>query len=313
MTNQDKILRYTLGYNSEKYTCPQCGKKGRYRRYYDTLSFTYLPNKYGRCDRVNGCGYDLNPYKELDFLRDWEKLNDIDFDEIRKENHVAPIQEVIPLFDIFERCANRPLKSNLYDFFVSKFGKEISDKVFYRYACTPTIDGGDMFWQFTDKGEPTTAKIIYYKEGSHHRDREKLPKWVHSELKKKNKLPQDYNPTKYLYGWKNINAKKWEAVNIVESEKTAMAMYARGLSNGKDNTLWLASGGAANKETIKAAALILSFKELPVTLVPDYDEAGQTWKKLAEECGCSYNAAFIEYCKKNNLPSGTDCADLILK
>ena len=50
--------------NSPKLKCPNCGKKEfNGLVYYGTKDYVD-PEKYGRCDRIMGCGYDVRPTRE---------------------------------------------------------------------------------------------------------------------------------------------------------------------------------------------------------------------------------------------------------
>jgi len=48
----------------KKGTCPQCQKPHVFRHYENTETGERLPEKFGRCDRENNCGYHLMPNKE---------------------------------------------------------------------------------------------------------------------------------------------------------------------------------------------------------------------------------------------------------
>lgn len=59
----EKSYRYSLEKKAKMHICVSCGKK-RMTRYIDNQTGEYLPEEYGRCARINNCGYHLNPYKE---------------------------------------------------------------------------------------------------------------------------------------------------------------------------------------------------------------------------------------------------------
>jgi len=66
--------RYKLERGSKKHFCPSCLKK-RLVRFIDIENNQYLPEKYGKCDRSDNCGYSLNPYIDgynTDQLKDWK-------------------------------------------------------------------------------------------------------------------------------------------------------------------------------------------------------------------------------------------------
>jgi len=47
-----------------RYECPECEIPGKFTRYIDTVTGELLPDKYGKCERLDNCGYHLNPYKD---------------------------------------------------------------------------------------------------------------------------------------------------------------------------------------------------------------------------------------------------------
>lgn len=303
-------VRYTLGHNSKKFECPQCGKKDRYRRYYDTLTDKWMPNIFGRCDRVNGCGYDNNLYNDLESLRKWESENGADIEDYKPEVQVQHID----LTPTFFTCAERKRDTNLFNFFVDRFGYEIAEKTFNVYGVTSAKDKSDMFWLFDENNMAITAKCIYYTPGTHHRDREKKPYWVHDALKKTGTLPKDYKPVIQPFGMNIMNFDSIDTVSFVESEKTALAMYAFKLSKGVCNEAFLATGGSSNTKTIsiamqKSAKMTKKFKWK--SIYPDDDEAGKKWIGIAKQL----KLPIIEW--YNNLDEnlrnkGLDIGDLIL-
>ena len=58
-----KEYRYSLEQRGKLHFCVSCGKK-RMTRYIDKETKEYLPEKYGRCARMNNCAYHLNPYQD---------------------------------------------------------------------------------------------------------------------------------------------------------------------------------------------------------------------------------------------------------
>ena len=60
-SNFSNQYRYILETGSKKHVCPDCNKKS-FVRYVDSETGSYLPERYGRCDRESKCSYHLNPY-----------------------------------------------------------------------------------------------------------------------------------------------------------------------------------------------------------------------------------------------------------
>jgi hypothetical protein len=58
-----KEYRYSLEQRGKLHICVSCCKK-RMTRYVDKETNAYLPERYGRCARLNNCAYHLNPYQD---------------------------------------------------------------------------------------------------------------------------------------------------------------------------------------------------------------------------------------------------------
>lgn len=311
-----EIIRYTLGNHetNEKFRCPYCGKEKRYRRYFDTKLQKYLPEKYGRCDRVNGCQADYNPYTDLDFLKKWEADTESAETFSNLCRHViTPVeQKIIDITNIWDKCCCRERTTNLWRYFVARFGYNIAAKTFDRYSITSSTDGADMFWMFGPHNEATTAKCINYKADSHKRDRSRHPYWVHDRLKSVGMMPADYQPPKSLFGSHLIGTSTAKRCFIVESEKTALAGFAHELEQGIDTNLWLATGGSTNTKLITAALPALIIRNIHVTLIPDADEAGQKWLDYAKEVNIPIDNIVHERSNEEQKKDGRDLADMIL-
>lgn len=314
--NNLNIIRYTLGHNSQKFDCPVCGAKKRYRKYYDTQLMQYLPDTFGRCDRVNECHYDNSPYKDLKWLQEYESTNgNLSYEGLSfpPVEHVIKPLNVIDLTEQYKQCALRPRTDYLYQYFCTIFDKKIVDRVFNAYRVTTGKDNTTIFWQFDAKGRAITGKIMQYQQGTHKRDRDTPPSWVHARLKKAGQMPNDYEPQQELFGLHLLKEKSGTCAYIVESEKTALSCACEQLRQGKDMAFWLATGGANNTKLITRAIMPLTFHSCPVLLFPDSDFAGQKWLDFAKEKQLTVNNWVYEHCSDEQRANGCDFADIILK
>ena len=75
--------RFTLNSKSGKIDCPDCGHRKAFSRYIDNQTGELLPEEYGKCDRVDNCGYWLNPYDTTYTGKSYA-------DEIRGSYHSIP-------------------------------------------------------------------------------------------------------------------------------------------------------------------------------------------------------------------------------
>jgi len=57
------MFRYELDKSSKKFPCPSCGQK-RFVKMLDLKMGDYIGDEFGRCDRVNNCGYEKYPKNE---------------------------------------------------------------------------------------------------------------------------------------------------------------------------------------------------------------------------------------------------------
>ena len=104
----NNTYRYKLEKGSKKYYCPSCNKK-RYVRFIDTFNNnSILPYEFGYCDRIENCGYHLNPYKsgyaKENYIKDKE-LNDKLILQCRTKTKDNSKPEFIP-FDIYKNQLN---------------------------------------------------------------------------------------------------------------------------------------------------------------------------------------------------------------
>ncbi|MCQ2329911.1 MAG: DUF6371 domain-containing protein [Paludibacteraceae bacterium] len=68
-----------------------------------------------------------------------------------------------------------------------------------RYHLGMTCDGGVIYWQIDRNERLHDGKIMFYRSDCH-RDHDRHPSWVVSRLKKQGLLPDDYQPSRCLFG-----------------------------------------------------------------------------------------------------------------
>ena len=85
MTNE--IFRCSLepsGDGREYSVCPKCGKK-RYTRFVDNQTGQYLPYEFGRCERINSCGYMESPKNNINQINNNKMTKEIEQKEVVSE------------------------------------------------------------------------------------------------------------------------------------------------------------------------------------------------------------------------------------
>lgn len=243
------IYRYTL-YGKKKHTCPSCGKK-TFNRTLDTLTGDFLPDQYGKCERIHSCGYELNPYK--DGYTKGQSSSFLPSQPVKREPSYVP-ESVIKSYgqgnDYF------------YAFLTNRYGEKASQSLQNYRVGTSNHYGyerGTIFWQVDKDGNIRAGKVMVYdpKTGKRIKNRQNWVHKLHPNLKK-----TEFNLSQCLFGTHLLALPENQAktVCIVESEKTAIIA-----SIHFPEYLWLATGSLHN---LKAESLQPLAKR-KVILVPD--------------------------------------------
>ena len=151
-----------------------------------------------------------------------------------------------------------------------------------RYSLGRSQDGGVIFWQIDETGEPRDGKIMYYRADCH-RDKTLHPTWVTARLQQHYGYDGGLSGEKCLFGLHLLgngemkDRNNAEAVAIVEAEKTAIIC-----SELFPQYLWMAAGGLS----MLTARKLLPLCDRRVILFPDTDPEGTAysgWKAVADE------------------------------
>jgi hypothetical protein len=260
------------GHPARKGDCPSCGHKGVFRYYLD------LPREFGRCERVNSCGYHNKPTGVTTFLQSERppKPESIivypDSDTCRGyvNNRMSPFHRVV---------------ENLIE------NREKAEKHLERWGVGTKADDIQTVFIYINKDkQPVNIKSITYgKDGK--RDKEKNPYYLSAGKGEKY--------LRCLYGSHLLRDK---TVILAESEKTAV--IASYLYPQFD---WLATGG--NNGLHDDHIEVLFNKQ--VIYLRDADKAGKensTLKKLRD-----YEINFKILDLFPDRTDGYDIADAILE
>lgn len=299
--------RYTL-YGKKKHTCPSCGKK-TFNRYFDHQTGDFIPDNYGKCERIHSCGYEQNPYKDGYHKGQTAPLHT----HVPKSVHREP--DYIPknTADFYPHGSD-----NFYVFLTNHYGEKASQTLQKYPVSTANHYGyerGTIFWQVDLEGKIRAGKVMLYdpKTGKRIKDRQNWVHQLHPDLKK-----TDFNLSQCLFGTQLLalpeNADK--TVCIVESEKTAIIA-----SLHYPEYVWLATGSLHNlkAETVKVLA------GRKVILIPDTslpNKKGQTafdlWNekaqhfRLTSKLNISVSDALERIATDAEREKGDDLADYIL-
>ena len=214
-----KKYKWTLRPGSRKDLCPQCGKK-RFVRYVLTSDEkTEAGQEFGRCDRIENCGYHLYPQHDKNFKPI----------PIIEKKYETPKFDTIPKKTV-ESTFNNFKENVFFRYFIKTFGREVAWALQEKYNIGTAKNGGTIFWQQDRAGQFRTGKVIYYNENGKRR-KDKMSWFVHKKINEKFLLSQVFFGEHLIFDA--------EKIALCESEKTAILM-----SIFEPDFTWIASGGA---------------------------------------------------------------------
>lgn len=284
---------------AEKFICPGCGKRGRFRRYWDLWRNDWSSDTAaGVCDRDNSCRY--------------SKFPDRDAEQRPRTMEQRPPQRAetpqIPLNSMYEARQHHEGANTLKTWFYSLFPKSIVDDVWKEYGATATDGDWVMFWQFDSKGMATTARAIKYKPDGH-RDKTTNPAWAHNYIQDK---PAGYQPRKHLFGLCHTMSSTAPKVAVMESEKSALLCECARRQYGimQDFTFTATGGATYLSGTMEADREHLAGRA--VYLCPDSDPAGRKWVTDAKGYGFGVCDNAHKYATDHGISGkGFDIGDLV--
>jgi hypothetical protein len=291
-------------HKQKKLDCPYCGRKKQYVRYFNYDLNEYLPEYFGKCERINNCGYWLKP--DQDFFREYYREKRGMFDRVIFSKRAKLQKQSHRWSTIHSKYLEMSLKkyeqNNFYFFLEAKFGEIWAKKLVNRYkiGTSKAWYGANVFWQIDEKGEIRTGKIMVYDKSSGKRSKHKFS-WVHSKLSL-----EDFRLKQCFFGQHLlVNISLNIPIAIVESAKTAtIASYFF------RNYVWLATGGETMLNPEKCR--VLSGRK--VIFFPDLSEsARKRWKGIADEVSTRYEIDTVIADLYPEINDGSDIADYLLK
>lgn len=299
------VNRYVLEkYTSVKsrHTCPNCLEKHTYTRFIDVTTGEYLDEKFGRCDRVEKCGYFESPTgKDLQGKTLMVKPKEV----------IKGYQEEmlgISLMENSKVLESLTFNDNLSLFLFNNFDPiKVKDTlVKYKVGESKKWKSATTFWQIDQQFDTRTGKIILYDVETGKRVKKPRPfvSWEHVVDKYlKDKQYYDFNMKQCLFG-EHLVTSETDEIHIVESEKTALLCDIIG---GKT---WLALGGI---EMINEERL-LPFKHCKMIFYPDKGAiAVEKWQKKLASFTEVFNIQVNTSLEKSDLIDGSDLGDLIIQ
>ena len=284
--------RYTLEkYDStkrNKYTCPKCGHKHRFKRYIDTVTGQQLGDDIGICDRSESCKYHKPPNGIISIPKKFLRPKRIE----RKPKKYLDKRKYRDL------CINAQSNNKFAVFLWRHLGVKNGDMIINHYKLGEE-NGYTLYPYFDDFNNLVTYKKIQYLSNG------KRDKSITAHFdSNKNKYPIPLFGLHQLYNCKNKFA------GIVEGEKTASFMrYYR------PQITWYATGGSNMLNTDKLKPLLNKH----IILHPDVGMFGK-WSEILDRAKTQYRNINIDistecelYHEQGFINEGDDIADYYIK
>lgn len=172
-------------------------------------------------------------------------------------------------------------------------------------------DGRVVFWMIDHTGIPRAAKLMKYLPDGH-RDKSAHPGWIYNQEGYRDFCqPDEHTILKPLFGSHLLKRYPEAAVNVVESEKTALVMA--NYYGHSEQQLWLACGGLKHLQLESMQPLIDQGRT--VWLWPDKDGVND-WQEVADKLGSEkiqVYTRFFETCWREEDGDKADAADIAIR
>ncbi|MDD3286977.1 MAG: DUF6371 domain-containing protein, partial [Bacteroidales bacterium] len=225
-------------------------------------------------------------------------------DAINRVSTIIPIKQIDNKYLL--QTISKP--SHFLTFLFDNFPKEDVERVIKDYFIGGAMDNGVVFWQIDSNLRIRTGKIMQYNPTTGRRVKSGVS-WVHSEMKKQNLLPNDWQLTQCLFGEHLLIKYPQKPIMLVESEKTSIIM-----SLYEPSFNWMATGGLNNLTENK----IYPIRKQQITAFPDL-KCFELWQSKAERInkaiGSKIELSHIleEIATKEDKELGLDLADFFLR
>ena len=317
------FTRYIDTHNNNEYINDNVGKCNRLDKcgYHYTPKQYYADNPWKRDDATTNsgslrpCGYHYTPkqyYADNPWKRDvhrslvhYDRENErVNGERCRVKPTPRPI-DTIPEW-IFERSRSNDILPDHVQWLVKQYGAEAAEEVLNLYEIGATKDGHAIFWQRDGEDRLRTGKIMAYDTTTGHRLKAtKSISWVHSELKRVGKLPEEWQLSQCLYGEHLLSLNPTMTVALVEAYKTAHVGAIV-----MPDYLWLACDSMSGLTAERLAPL----KGRSVILFPDEGKGFKEWTQkieaISRAVGFDYVvSSFVE--QQGIVDMGGDIADLM--
>ena len=284
-----------------KWFCPKCQQKS-FVPYLDTSGKIVDKYKYGRCERINSCGYILYPESD-------ENATTRNYRPIYTPKPKAKFLNAEQREIYFKPTLKNYDQNHLISYLRGVFGDAPVSKMIENYYIG-TIDlfngGATVFWQIDRYGNIHRGKVMQYNESGHRAKRSNGNGLINS-------IHNIYGicdlPQECLFGEHLLTKYPNMFVGIVESEKTAI--IASGVVS---DCLFLATGGC----TKLTPPICQALKGRNVVLFPDngkfeeWSEKGRAMRHIFKTISIVDIMEQEDVLERYNLSSGDDIGDMII-
>jgi len=247
------MYKYSLN-SKEKFTCPDCGAGNRFVKFMDNQTGLYLDGDFGKCDRIDSCGYESRPENSF-----------IDESECNVKYRSHNLYDSSVLNENIENYRKYDKPNIFFIGLIKLFGFDKTQQAIDLYKLATFWDGAIIYF-YIFNGKLKSAKIMWYDENLHRikydknetdykiRDNNyrKHIQWLHNvnyhsdngNFYHGNEV-DDFDLCTPLFGWDLLKGND-KTICLVESEKTAVIM-----SIVYPDFIWLATGGLQNLQPFK--------------------------------------------------------------
>lgn len=185
------------------------------------------------------------------------------------------------------------------------------ERTLWMYCVGPWIDGRVCFWQIDETGKPHGGKLMRYGNDGK-RIKTENPGWMHNQEGIRDQLDLEHHEYRAtLFGLHLLNQYPDAAVNIVESEKTALV--CANAYGHPERSLWMACGGLKFLKLESLKPLIDQGRR--VWLWPDKDGV-EDWQQKCEHLLGDKVSITTRFLEENWIEADgpkADVADIIIR
>jgi len=295
-------FRYRLqaygGSRRNRYACPGCGQAHQFTRWLDTQTGEQLPAEFGRCNRIDQCGYSRSPYEPgpggQSYAAAQASAATADVTNRLRSRILPPAP---PLCVIPEQVVQQSLRAyernSFAHFLQTRFGAGIAADLLHRFEIGTSTHwpGATVFWQRDEWDRVRGGQVVLFDAQGHTVKQRRgdgtayrCTTWVHTALAQRCQQQGIAQPTwltRYLdpanqvakspslYGLRQLaTIPSDQPIGLVEAPKTAVVC-----TGYLPSVTWLAVGSLSQLTSVRLHPL----KAYPLTLYPDASVTGHAY------------------------------------